>query len=369
MTKKNVKIILTVFLAILAIAALWIINAFSGNPVSRMMAERQYLSYFENTYHQEFKVYGSEYNFKIPAYIFTLGPAEKPEIRFDTAFYSMGLADEYGGILAAEKLSEDVSRLLEPVYGDLNYEIRAKEDPLTGYGGEVPDYFETDPSIRVLKNHYILEMRWMDPKADQAGVRQIAADAERQIETRLPYTTPNLIINAEAVPAEGAEPIRIEGRRFLFPTFENGEPADAIVYRNSDFGFSFILPASWKGYTIVAENWEGRAITGPKQGQVTEQGKLLRIRHPQWTVQVPRQDIPIMIFTLAQWEALQEEAFSVGAAPIPPSEYGRNAGYVFALPARYNYAFPPGFEEVERIITGNPLKPFASNDPSLGGSL
>lgn len=359
MKKRKLKIILAVILAILAVAALWLINSISGNPVSKMLAKRQCLSYFEDAYHQEFEVYGSEYNFKIPAYIFTLGPAEKPEIRFDTALYSMGITDEYGGILAAAKLSEDVSRLLEPTYGELGYEIRAKEDPLTGYGGEAPDYFETDPSIRVKKNHYILEIRWKDPKADQAGVRQIAEDIQRQIETRLSYTTPNLTVNAEVVPSEGEEPIRIEGSRLIFPTIENGEATDTLVYRNSDFGFSFILPASWKGYTIVAEDWEGRAITGPKQGQVTEQGKLLRIRHPQWTTQVPRQDIPIMIFTPAQWEALQKETFSVGAAPIPPSEYGRNADYVFALPARYNYAFPMGFEEVESILAGHPLKPFA----------
>ena len=64
-----------------------------------------------------------------------------------------------------------------------------------------------------------------------------------------------------------------------------------------------------------------------------------------------------MVFTLAQWKALQDLEFSVGAAPIGPSELGRNSKYVFALPARYNYAFPKGFEEVEDIVKNKPLTP------------
>jgi len=80
-------------------------------------------------------------------------------------------------------------------------------------------------------------------------------------------------------------------------------------------------------------------------------------RHPEWKADNPRQDIPIMIFTLQQWEALQLEKFHIGAAPIGPKELGRNSKYVFALPARYNFAFPTGYEEVEKIIESQPLKP------------
>jgi hypothetical protein len=72
----------------------------------------------------------------------------------------------------------------------------------------------------------------------------------------------------------------------------------------------------------------------------------------------PRQDIPIMIFTIEQWNMLQEDKFHIGAAPVGPSEFGRNNKYVFALPARYNYAFLKGYEEVEKILKENPLKPF-----------
>ncbi len=82
------------------------------------------------------------------------------------------------------------------------------------------------------------------------------------------------------------------------------------------------------------------------------------VGHPKWTVENSRQDIPIMIFTIAQWNKLAKEEFAVSAAPIGLKELGRNARYVFALPARYNVAFQTGCKEVEEIMQTNPLKAF-----------
>lgn len=128
----------------------------------------------------------------------------------------------------------------------------------------------------------------------------------------------------------------------------------AITYKNEQYGFYFMLPKSWQGYTLITEAWNGTDLASGKQ---TESGPMISIRHPAWTSKDPRQDIPIMIFTVPQWQAVQNEMLSVGAAPMPPSELGRNAAYVFALPARYNFAFSEGYEEVEDIIEGQPLKP------------
>ncbi|WP_366924904.1 hypothetical protein MFMK1_001567 [Metallumcola ferriviriculae] len=128
---------------------------------------------------------------------------------------------------------------------------------------------------------------------------------------------------------------------------------DSLVYRNTEYGFSFDLPASWKGYSIITDKWEGLAIGG---NQTVETGPMISIRHPLWTSENKRQDIPVMIFTLDQWNSLQQDEFHIGAAPIRPSELGRNNGYVFALPARYNYAFPTGYEEVDQIFNNKPLK-------------
>ena len=130
-----------------------------------------------------------------------------------------------------------------------------------------------------------------------------------------------------------------------------------IIYKNTQYGFNFLLPVSWEGYYIIVSKWEGYAPGAQGDGTV-EQGPMISIRHPKWTSANPRQDIPIMVLTLAQWDSVQQIKFHIGAAAILPSELGRNIRYVFALPARYNYVFPTGWEEVEKILEGNPLKAF-----------
>jgi hypothetical protein len=126
------------------------------------------------------------------------------------------------------------------------------------------------------------------------------------------------------------------------------EAADPLAYENTEYGFSITLPESWMGYTTVVEEWQGTDANGD---EVT--GPMILIRHPEWTEEHIRQDIPIMILTHEQWKAIQQAELRVGAAPIPPTELGQNKNYVFALPARYNYAFPTGYEEVEQILQSN----------------
>ena len=130
---------------------------------------------------------------------------------------------------------------------------------------------------------------------------------------------------------------------------------ERILYENKEFGFVFSLPKSWEGYKIVTSSWEG-TTTDSQKSKMEVSGPLLSIRHPQWTEEKPRQDIPIMIFTLAQWSSLENEDFHIGAAPIGPSKLEQNNKYVFAIPARYNYAFPEGFREVEDILKNEPLQ-------------
>jgi hypothetical protein len=132
---------------------------------------------------------------------------------------------------------------------------------------------------------------------------------------------------------------------------------DANVYLNNDFGFTVSLPQNWKGYSLLTSKWTGVAANSPVSAPYAE-GPIISIRSPLWTAEAPRQDIPVMVFTLAQWNDLQQDLFHIGAAPINPSELGRNANYVFALPARYNFAFLPGYEEVQQIIDAKSLHGF-----------
>lgn len=135
--------------------------------------------------------------------------------------------------------------------------------------------------------------------------------------------------------------------------------ADSIVYENTQYGFRFTLPNNWKGYSVVTDKWDGLSIADSQVESVVESGAKISIRHPEWTSEQPRQDIPILIFTVDQWNELQQEKFHIGAAPIGPSELIRNDKYVFALPARYNFAYPEGYQEVEDIITSNPIQPIS----------
>lgn len=141
------------------------------------------------------------------------------------------------------------------------------------------------------------------------------------------------------------------------PTNHSNTSTSSVEYINTEYGFSFSLPENWKRYSIVTSKWEG--YTPGSQGDTTiEKGPIISIRNPKWKSEEPQQDIPIMVLTLNQWNLLQQEKFHIGAAPIGPSELGRNAKYVFALPARYNFAYLTGFEEVQKIIEGKPLRAF-----------
>ncbi len=136
---------------------------------------------------------------------------------------------------------------------------------------------------------------------------------------------------------------------------EEFEQLHSITYENTQYGFAFMLPGSWEGFDIVIDEWKGLSMEVTKGDEIVETGAIINIRHPLWTVQEPRQDIPIMIFTMEQWNSLEEGKYHIGAAPIGPMEIHRNSRYVFALPARYNFAFLPGTEEVERIMDNDPL--------------
>lgn len=129
--------------------------------------------------------------------------------------------------------------------------------------------------------------------------------------------------------------------------------SNSIEYKNDTYGFSVTLPSSWQGYTIVNQTWQGYLVANEngQNNKPDETGPEILIRNPKWTTANPYQDIPIMVFTLAQWNLVSQEQLSLGAAPIGPSELGRNAKYVFALPARYNFAYPTGWEEVDKIIS------------------
>lgn len=145
-------------------------------------------------------------------------------------------------------------------------------------------------------------------------------------------------------------------RLFSKPTAQNISIPTEQIYQNTQYGFNFKLPLSWKDYTIVTTLWNGASTD--YDSPLNYEGPKIIIRNPLWTSENTRQDIPIMIFTIDQWDLIQQEKISVSAAPIGPSKLGENSKYIFTLPARYNFAYETGWEEVDNIIKNNPLQGF-----------
>jgi len=134
-------------------------------------------------------------------------------------------------------------------------------------------------------------------------------------------------------------------------------PVDtSVIYTNADYGFTFTLPDDWSGYSIVQNTWTGNPLV--PNITVNETGPKLLIRNPKWTSSVHYEDIPILVFTLAQWKSYVAEDFAVSAAPIQATELARNNTYVFALPPRWDFDYSQGFEEADNIVKTNPIKTF-----------
>jgi hypothetical protein len=128
-----------------------------------------------------------------------------------------------------------------------------------------------------------------------------------------------------------------------------------IECRNSEYGFVFSLPGNWKGCQIVQNIWDGNNLVASDKKQ---SGPKFLIRNPKWTSTLPYQDIPIIVFTIAQWNSYMNEDFSISAAPILATELGRNNMYVLALPPRWNFDYSEEFEDAVSIVESKPLRAF-----------
>lgn len=145
------------------------------------------------------------------------------------------------------------------------------------------------------------------------------------------------------------------------PVVINNPNDTSITYKNTEYGFNFSLPANWQGYSVVSGTWQGTPLTNT----LAQSGPKLLIRNPKWTQAAPYEDLPILVFTISQWDSYRAENFAVSAAPIPASELARNNKYVFALPPRWDFDYSLDVKEAQDIFAVKPIQAFNLEDSAI----
>jgi|GEM_PF-6148280 len=129
---------------------------------------------------------------------------------------------------------------------------------------------------------------------------------------------------------------------------------EPTIYHSTKYNFTFSLPASWRGYSVLIGQWQGKTYfpATDKTAEV-EHGPTITLRNPHWAAGNPYQDIPIAVFTRIQWDGYHHGKFSPYVGGIA-EELWHNDKYVFAIHSRYNANDGVnGWKEVEDIITQN----------------
>lgn len=128
-----------------------------------------------------------------------------------------------------------------------------------------------------------------------------------------------------------------------------------VRYRNAQYDLTFFLPAGWRGYSVSIMQLEDEKYSPAEDKQIpVGHTPMITLRHPQWQASAPYQDIPILVFTRAQWDALHHgELWPSLFAGGVMEELWHNQGFVFAIFSRYNWGELTGAKEVADIIEQN----------------
>lgn len=139
-------------------------------------------------------------------------------------------------------------------------------------------------------------------------------------------------------------------------------PSDLpIIYHNAKYNFTFFLPADWKGYSVLMQEWSAELESVDYQKVIgMERGPMIVLRNPRWKADQPYQDIPILVFTHSQWNAVIPQRLFVGAGGSD-YEISHNAKFVFGINSHFNWGELKGWEEAGKIVQQNA----AAGEPHL----
>jgi hypothetical protein len=125
-----------------------------------------------------------------------------------------------------------------------------------------------------------------------------------------------------------------------------------VIYHNDQYGLTFSLPAEWRGYSVLPEKWQSVKYNPDLDKDVVGgHGPIIILRHPMWTVDQVRQDIPILVFTRDQWATDMQDGIFAGGVEY---EISHNARYVFAIHSRFNWDDSvTGWQDAGEIVGRN----------------
>ena len=144
----------------------------------------------------------------------------------------------------------------------------------------------------------------------------------------------------------------------------NQLPQLPLRYYNTQSDLAFFLPASWLGYSVMDQQWEGTTYSAAEDKTVVVgHGPMIILRHPQWKASAPYQDIPILVFTRRQWDALNHgKLWPTCYVGGTMDEICHNSQYVFAISSRFNAADGVnGWKEAGNAVNQNIMANVASD--------
>jgi hypothetical protein len=143
------------------------------------------------------------------------------------------------------------------------------------------------------------------------------------------------------------------GQRLYYAAPPPGLP---LRFYNAQYGLIFFMPDSWRGYSVSVQQLEDERYSPAEDKQIiVGHTPMITLRNPQWQSNAPYQDIPILVFTHAQWDALHHgELWPSLFAGGVMDELWHSQRFVFAMSSRYNAADDVrGYKEVAEIIDQN----------------
>ncbi|MGG3466075.1 hypothetical protein ABES02_00600 [Neobacillus pocheonensis] len=159
---KLKKIIIAIILIAIIVIIGYFLNGLFGNPISKSIAEKEVLTYFEEKYNKDFQVYSSNYNFLIPDYNIKMGPSDDQEVVFETSRYELKRFDSYGAYLAQEELKSRMLEIIAKDYPEIKFTLQVEEQHDIDVAGVEFAFFASNPQIRLEKNYFSTNISWVD---------------------------------------------------------------------------------------------------------------------------------------------------------------------------------------------------------------